>query len=581
MAVTPHKPSGSDADLEATDELPILELALPADGETATLATIDSAALPDLSDSLRDVENHLKRKTERLRELEGLLSVADAERKELRSDLDSERRAAAEQLAAERRSSAELLQRERTVAAEQLDHERRAATAQLEAERRSAVELLERTRQEAQANLESERTAARLAAEELAGKLAAAGQSLSGTRDTLESSNTELAATRARLADHEQLVAELRRTSGIQASDLRNQGRDLAELRHRAERQHEALRHSQGFRGVLEGLLSDREQALSIIEARHAAELAAKDSSGASQLQESAEREAALKSEAAVSVATMQSAHEQRLQQLSAEHVAREAALAEKLELLRAETAAQITGLENELRQQVSDLALTKQQLEASGRQGAELATELELRRGEIAGQQAELAGLRETDEAARAGIEVFQQQSERVRALETDLAQAREQVARLDEALRESEEQKQRLESEARASVSLLGNLQQDIARLGREDTGAKPVLKLVSPVQLPGRQLVSDEDGKEVVHTLGRRTSIGRTPDNDIQIDASYVSRHHAVILSSAQHCIIEDLNSMNGVLVNGRRISRHALRDGDVVAIGKSVFRFRQPA
>jgi pSer/pThr/pTyr-binding forkhead associated (FHA) protein len=107
------------------------------------------------------------------------------------------------------------------------------------------------------------------------------------------------------------------------------------------------------------------------------------------------------------------------------------------------------------------------------------------------------------------------------------------------------------------------------------------RPALKLVSSSEVPARFLVSEEEGKQVEHALGRRTSIGRTPDNDIQIDAGYVSRHHAVILASAQHCIIEDLNSMNGVLVNGRRITRHALRDGDVVTIGKSVFRLRQPA
>jgi general secretion pathway protein A len=77
--------------------------------------------------------------------------------------------------------------------------------------------------------------------------------------------------------------------------------------------------------------------------------------------------------------------------------------------------------------------------------------------------------------------------------------------------------------------------------------------------------------------VHVLGRKTSIGRTPDNDMQIDAKYVSRHHAVILAGPAQTIIEDLNSTNGVLVNARRITRHTLRDGDQVAIGRTVYRF----
>jgi len=79
------------------------------------------------------------------------------------------------------------------------------------------------------------------------------------------------------------------------------------------------------------------------------------------------------------------------------------------------------------------------------------------------------------------------------------------------------------------------------------------------------------------EVVHVLGRKTTIGRTPENDLQIDAQYISRHHAVILAERTHTIIEDLNSTNGVIVNGRRVMRQALKDGDIVLLGKAPFRF----
>lgn len=79
------------------------------------------------------------------------------------------------------------------------------------------------------------------------------------------------------------------------------------------------------------------------------------------------------------------------------------------------------------------------------------------------------------------------------------------------------------------------------------------------------------------EVVHVLGRKTTIGRTPENDVQIDAQYISRHHAVIVAERTHTIIEDLNSTNGVIVNGRRVMRQALKDGDIVLIGKAPFRF----
>ena len=60
-------------------------------------------------------------------------------------------------------------------------------------------------------------------------------------------------------------------------------------------------------------------------------------------------------------------------------------------------------------------------------------------------------------------------------------------------------------------------------------------------------------------------------------MQIDAQYISRHHAVILAERTHTIIEDLNSTNGVIVNGRRVLRQSLKDGDIVLIGKAPFRF----
>jgi FHA domain len=85
---------------------------------------------------------------------------------------------------------------------------------------------------------------------------------------------------------------------------------------------------------------------------------------------------------------------------------------------------------------------------------------------------------------------------------------------------------------------------------------------------------------DESEVVHVLGPKTTIGRTPDNDVQIDAQYISRHHAIILSGPTDTIIEDLNSTNGLLVNGRRVRRQTLKDGDIVRVGDVPFRFAAP-
>jgi type II secretory pathway predicted ATPase ExeA len=69
----------------------------------------------------------------------------------------------------------------------------------------------------------------------------------------------------------------------------------------------------------------------------------------------------------------------------------------------------------------------------------------------------------------------------------------------------------------------------------------------------------------------TLGRFI-IGRTSDNDLQIDSKFISRHHAQIITTQQTCVLEDLNSTNGIHVRSKRVRRRILNDGDVVQIGQ---------
>jgi chromosome segregation ATPase len=123
------------------------------------------------------------------------------------------------------------------------------------------------------------------------------------------------------------------------------------------------------------------------------------------------------------------------------------------------------------------------------------------------------------------------------------------------------------RLEEETANSAVLLGAIQQRLDATGTHEIAPDGDKRL----------LIRSEGGSDVVHVLSRKTTVGRTPDNDLQIDTRYISRHHAVILAGPIHTIIEDLNSTNGVSVNGRRISRQILKDGDAVMIGKTLFRF----
>jgi len=69
------------------------------------------------------------------------------------------------------------------------------------------------------------------------------------------------------------------------------------------------------------------------------------------------------------------------------------------------------------------------------------------------------------------------------------------------------------------------------------------------------------------------GERTTVGRSPDNDIFLDDVTVSRKHAVLVQDGGEFRIEDLGSLNGTFVNRRRIdSATRLESGDEVQIGK---------
>jgi len=65
--------------------------------------------------------------------------------------------------------------------------------------------------------------------------------------------------------------------------------------------------------------------------------------------------------------------------------------------------------------------------------------------------------------------------------------------------------------------------------------------------------------------------RAIVGRSPDNEIYIKSKFVSRHHAQLVSDDTGCVIEDLNSTNGVFLGEKQVKKYRLRDGDVVSLG----------
>jgi len=71
--------------------------------------------------------------------------------------------------------------------------------------------------------------------------------------------------------------------------------------------------------------------------------------------------------------------------------------------------------------------------------------------------------------------------------------------------------------------------------------------------------------------------RVTIGRRPQNDIQIENLAVSGEHACIVTILNDSFLEDLGSTNGTLVNGNPIKKHILQNNDVIEIGKYKMKY----
>jgi pSer/pThr/pTyr-binding forkhead associated (FHA) protein len=78
-----------------------------------------------------------------------------------------------------------------------------------------------------------------------------------------------------------------------------------------------------------------------------------------------------------------------------------------------------------------------------------------------------------------------------------------------------------------------------------------------------------------------IGLMATVGRLPDNTLVIDNPAVSSHHACVFRDGDRYVVEDLDSTNGTFVNEERITRHVLRDGDVLLIGKHKLMFDEIA
>lgn len=682
-----HPSPTDDADLEVTAELPVLDVAsyeasaASANAATAVfsasaqhsperenLSTADTWLIPSpalrgaktaasesastvidenrarlevnlqaLSATLRDVEDRLSRKGERLVEIEQALHLAVADRStaEQRAHALSEEVARAE--AASSAAHARIAELQKALQdREAADEARRARDAHTQAE------LLERSKQfQAQLASSGRDFEARLAAgnREFEARFATHAQAIVRFEEELKAArerNTEylesLQSNEGRRSVFEDLIASLEhaveqrdaRIALLQSdlgkhsgheSELESELRErigriaaldkqvsalTAALAQRAEEQTDSERSRASLQqtvNALNGTLAERNDRVKVLEdtvsqqtvtAAHvrselerataertqlvagaaSLEAALKAATARGDQQEAVARDAQKRLEEVDAIGPTQ---RRRLEQLEAEVAAVRSELQSSGSSLqtagveRNEHLARITAGDariRELESRVSEQQEMVRQLQAESNAGTARAKELEsdLRAAE------ETINRLETDARGKGA---------RVEELEKINNEWRATVEEARHAITDRDGLIERLEQETAASAVLVGHIQKSITRLDSDPPHSGGHHEPASDGAT--RLLIRTDGDMEVVHVLGRKTTVGRTPDNDLQIDAKFISRHHAVILAGPAHAIIEDLNSTNGVTVNNRRITRQPLKDGDTVVIGKTQFRF----
>jgi pSer/pThr/pTyr-binding forkhead associated (FHA) protein len=102
------------------------------------------------------------------------------------------------------------------------------------------------------------------------------------------------------------------------------------------------------------------------------------------------------------------------------------------------------------------------------------------------------------------------------------------------------------------------------------------QPATKDEAPV------LYLTKDGRTLKKIVfnGARLLVGRSEHNDLCIDSTFISRHHAHFVRNGKATLLMDLNSSNGTFVNSRRVSNQVMINDDVITIGHHGIKFVDP-
>jgi chromosome segregation ATPase len=590
--------------------------------------------LQALSATLRDVEERLTRKGERLIEIEKALELSVAERNvteqraralndevaraeaaaaaaqariaELQKALQDRQAADEARQARDAEAHAQLLERYKQIHAQLAgagrDFEARLAASQRDFEARFATHGQAVARLEKELNHARERNTGYLETlQSSEGRRSVFEDLIATLQDDIDQRDVRIAQLEDGLSRHtgheSELQSELReRVARVATLDKQVSALNAA-LAQRTEQQTDGERARAALQqtiNALNGTLAERNDRVKVLEgtvsqqtlaaAQHNRELERVAAERSQLVAGAANLEAALKAATARGdqLEALTRAAQSRLDEYDASAPAQRRRI-EQLEaeiaVVRAElqvstSALQAAGVERndhvariaageariqELEDRVTDSREVVRQLQAESNAGMARAQELE---NDLSAAEEALNRLEAEARSKGARVDELEKINSEWRAT---VEEARHAIADRDGLI-------ERLEQETAASAVLVGHIQKSITRLDKDGPqGHEPAADGAT------RLLIRTDGDTEVVHVLGRKTTVGRTPDNDLQIDAKFISRHHAVILAGPAHAIIEDLNSTNGVTVNNRRITRQPLKDGDSVVIGKTQFRF----
>jgi DNA repair exonuclease SbcCD ATPase subunit len=183
---------------------------------------------------------------------------------------------------------------------------------------------------------------------------------------------------------------------------------------------------------------------------------------------------------------------------------------------------------------------------------------------------------LADSDEKARCRIEELEKELAQLSGVAHELEDKLEERSNaINLLLAELARKSQQLES-----IDDIGNVISDIdgriaEQFNEEDDYEPPSTRSTDRVT---RVLLGKVGDKLLRFPLFKdKLTIGRTADNDIQLNAPYISRRHAVVTTDGDKTRVIDWGSKNGVYVNSSQVTEHFLKNGDIVTIGNAHFRY----